>query len=314
MKCFFEKYIRFIILLLASWLAMVWLLHEWTYLEFRLILWRSDEGYAGSFVFGSFVYFIPVIYCVVFGFAMAALSARRKSWPERKAPERKAPEKKFVAWMGIVWAVPAIIVALWAPAYLNFTFIASRPPYYFGYLYPDFAVCCGVAAGLVIGSLRYIPIDKDGKTPLLPHAFKTIISAAVYFLLFCLSSVCVQQNIFKLYGTATAGLGGYWMTAGNVIFFGALFGVMFRLPLFPLRGVFVYRRDNKLILAIILAVLVALMGFVWEAYPGLYIPGFPMSRYCVPSIAVIWMFALGYILGSNIERKQATTNEDGSHD
>ena len=124
------------------------------------------------------------------------------------------------------------------------------------------------------------------------------------FPLFYLSSICVQSNIFGLYGYADYGAGAYWMTIGNVMFFGILFGVLFRLPRFSLRIRWVFRLDRTFIWIIILAILVVFMGLAWEALTKEYVPAFPSPVGRVPDIAVVWTFALGYFLGRNIEQKR----------
>ena len=186
------------------------------------------------------------------------------------------------------------------------TLVPSRIPFYFDESYfPDFAKNCGIIAGIVLCSLRSAPSDNtQNKRFSFPPSAKTLISAAIYYVLFYLSSICVHINIRKIYGAIDYGFGAYWMTVGNVVFFGALLAVLFRLPSFSLRGGCVYRPGKTIVWVLVLVVLIALIGVLWQFSQNTYIPTFPASRGRVPDIAVVWMFALGYLIGENVKPKE----------
>jgi len=193
---------------------------------------------------------------------------------------------------------------LWAFLLYSTSFVHLHPYYIMGSLFPNYSISCGVIGGIVLGSLRHINMRKtESGVGVFFAVIKILISAVAYFLLFGLSSYCVWLTLSWLYGHTNYGFGAYWLTTGNVIFFGALFGVLFRISQFSLRGRWVFRFDKLFLWVVTLAILVVTIGFVWYMAPIIPIPTFAGARGRVPDIAVIWMFMLGYLIGRNIERK-----------
>ena len=288
--------VGFILLLLGSALAVFLIAKYWIVLNSALTIISIEDAY-----YVTLGYFLPIVFCVVFGYVFYLLLRHLNNGGGN------LPLPRSVAtWRTFVWAAPAIVFALWPPMSLFLMIIPSRIPFYYDESYfPDFAKNCGIIVGIVLCSLRSAPFDKAKSEHFpLPPAVKTLIYAAIYYLLFYLSSICVQKSVRGIYGPIDYGVGAYWMTAGNVIFFGALLAVLFRLPSFSLRSGWVYRPGRTIVWIIILAVLVALTGVVWGLSTNVYIPTFPASRGRVPDIAVVWMFVLGYLLGGNVKPKE----------
>jgi len=295
--------IGFIALLIGSWGAIYLIIYYWVIFDSTLTIIKPPSG-NGFYL--SLVYYLPICYCVVFGYVFALVVTRHKTMPEKSRLY-----KPLIAWRTVIWVVPALVAALWnllgASAVVIFD---SYPPWSDGSYYLNFEISCGVIAGIVLGSLRNMPIEKAGdKRTIFLLALKILISAAIYLLFFCLTSIGVLKTFQGFYGFANYGFGAYWITAVYVIFFGLLFGVLFRVPHFSLRGRWVYRSNGTSTWVIILVIVVVVIGFMWEfPLPNIYLPTFPSPRGRVSDIAVIWMFALGYLLGENIEQ----TGQKGS--
>jgi len=296
-----KKNIGFISLLIGSWVVMFFITTNWWILEIKLeIIKPPSEGY-----YLSLVYFLPIFYCIIFGYVFALLLTYRKAVPARGL------YKSISVWRTAIWCIPSLAFALWSIMALCFVFIPSDPPWFDGTYYFNFELNCGVIVGIVLGLLRNTLIAETGNKFISALAvLKILIPTAIYFLLFYLVSIHIRTNIHRLYGSANYGFGAYWMTVGNVIFFGILFGVLFRIPQFSLRGKWVYRSNGTSAWVIILAILIVGVGFVW-AFSSLktYLPTFPDGR--VPDIAVVWMFALGYLLGRNVEQTEAKREPKG---
>ena len=281
-------------LLIGSWLAVYLITRYWGVLNYSLTILITDKG-----IPVSLVYFLPFCCCVIFGIVLAGLFSSRKN-----RPGKNNMPKPVIALRTIVWAVPALVFALWHTMYLFIDFI-PRPFVYDATSHLDFEICCGIIVGIAIGSIRNTAIDNaEGSRVWFSIAFKTVFCSAVYFVIFCLFSVWLQARIYSVYGYADYGLGAYWITAGIVILFGFLFGLFFRLPWFSSRGIWTYRSGGMLIWVIILIVLIIFMGVAWELFTKVYMPSFPSPKGRIPDIAVIWMLALGYIIGNNIERAE----------
>ena len=311
-----KKNTGFILLLLLSWAAIFLVADNWFFLTYRLIIWANTQLTEGTTIEGSYVsiqgnfislvYFIPFCFSLFFGFFLALLTQQKPISEKSSLASRIFPLKL------IVWGVPAIVFALWLPMYLSCLYIPSRPAYFDGSYFPDFALNCGLVGGIVLGSFRNMPIDEIGsKRHLFYVALKTIFFTVMYYLLFFLSSLCVQLSIMKFYGYADYGIGAYWITMGNAVVFGAFFNVLFRSPRVFLRGRWVFYTGKSLAWIIVLTIVVILMGLMWEVFTTEFMPTFPSPRGRVPDIMVVWMYALGYLLGNNIEQKSDLEDKRG---
>ena len=281
----------FILLLLGSWLAVYLAAKYWGMLNFSLVIFITDKG-----VPVSFVHFLPFCCCAIFGFILALLYAPRKNRSERNSA------CKLVVSRTIVWAVPAVVFALWHIMYLFITFI-PRPLVYDATFNLDFEICCGVIVGVVIGSIRNTLYSVADNRGLFFFVLKAIIYSAVYYTAFCLFSIWVQGVFFSIYGPVDYGFGAYWATAAGIIFFGLLFGLFFRLSGVSIREKREVRSGKVFVWVIILIIAIVFMGIMWEVLTKTYMPSFPSPTGRIPDIAVIWMFALGYLLGIGFRRE-----------